>query len=136
MEMSNRWILVRNDVIENVVLASAQPSLEGVTVLPDPGGVGPGHRLVDGAWVAPLPPVPDRSTNASWRKALRRMGKFAQVDAIVEAAKAGGTVEGEELYEEFHYANHVYRERLLELAPTFGFTLEEVDESLRLAGAD
>ena len=129
-----RWLHIRDDAIENVSLSDGEPPpQEGVVFQPDPGGVGPGHRLVNGEWVAPLPPVPQEVTLADWRIGLIRMGRFNDIKGAVEAARDSGTDEGLIAYERFEHANHVYRDELMAMAPAFGFTEEEVDGSLLVA---
>lgn len=54
-----RFLIMRGDTVVNVVVWDGespwQPSADA-TVLDAPAGVGPGHRLVDGEWIAPPPP--------------------------------------------------------------------------------
>lgn len=78
-------------------------------------------------------PVPDGPTLSDWRVALIRMGRFAEVEAAVIAARDSGTPEGLIAWQRFEYANNVYRGELLVLAPLFGFSPAEIDDSLRMA---
>jgi hypothetical protein len=133
--MTKRWLHIRDGVIENISIgADEQPSdRDGLTFQEDPGGVGPGHRLVNGEWMPPPPVVPGEVTLSDWRVALIKMGRYNDIKAAVEAARDSGTVEGLIAYERFEHANHVYRDELLQMAPAFGFTEEEVDGSLLVA---
>lgn len=78
-------------------------------------------------------PAPDRPTLSDWRVALIQMGRFADVKAAVEAARDTGSVDGLIAWERFEYANNVYRAELLRLAPVFGFSEADIDQSLRIA---
>ena len=109
--------------------------------IPD-GKVQTGSEIVDNAgtprrgWTlvdAPPPPIPDGPTLSDWRVALILMERFADVEAAVIAARNSGSVDGAVAWQRFEYANHVYRAELLRLAPVFGFTEEDIDESLTLA---
>lgn len=101
-----------------------------------------GARL-DSAWAGAEPvlsigsgepePVPDGPTLSDWRVALIQMGRFQDVKAAVEVARDSGSTEGLIAWERFEYANHVFRAELLRLAPVFGFSEAEIDESLRVA---
>ncbi|WP_243368849.1 hypothetical protein [Microvirga solisilvae] len=99
------------------------PLYDGYTVEPDDGSP---------IWIPP----PERASLSDWRIALHLMGRFFDVEAQVEGARASGSIEGAIAWERFNRANHVYRSELLSLAEIYGFTPEEVDESLRLAGPD
>lgn len=80
--------------------------------------------------------VPERSTLSDWRVALIKMGRLNDVLTLVKAAKDSGTIEGQIAWERLEYANHVYRDELMQLAPVFGFSPSDVDESLTIAGED
>ena len=85
---------------------------------------------------APQPdPVPESVTNSDWRVALILWGRFAEVEAKVIAARDSGTVEGMIVWQRWEYANDVFRAELLARREAFGFDADEVDESLRRAGA-
>lgn len=85
---------------------------------------------------APQPdPVPESVTNSDWRVALILWGRFAEVEAKVTAARDSGTVEGLIVWQRWEYANDVFRAELLARREAFGFSAEEVDESLRRAEA-
>lgn len=80
---------------------------------------------------APQPdPVPESVTNSDWRVGLILWGRFAEVEAKVIAARDSGTVQGAIVWQRWEYASEVLRTELLALHDTFGFTTEEVDESL------
>jgi len=106
------------------------------------GKVQTGSEIVDAAgtprrvWTlvdAPPPAIPDGPTLSDWRVALILMERFADVEAAVIAARNSGSVDGAVAWQRFEYANNVYRAELLRLAPVFGFTEAEIDESLILA---
>lgn len=85
---------------------------------------------------APQPdPVPESVTNSDWRVGLILWGRFAEVEAKVIAARESGTVEGQIVWQRWEYANDVFRAELLARREAFGFSAEEVDESLRRAAA-
>lgn len=81
-------------------------------------------------------PIVERSALSDWRVALVHMGRLDEVLALVKAAKDSGSIEGRIAWERVEYANHVHRSELMQLAPIFGFSPDEVDESLILAGED
>ncbi len=85
---------------------------------------------------APGPePVPESVTNSDWRVGLILWGRFAEVEAKVIAARDSGTVQGAIVWQRWEYANDVFRAELLARREAFGFSAEEVDESLRRAAA-
>lgn len=84
---------------------------------------------------APSPPPPQQVTLSDWRVALIQLGRFDDVMAAVVAARDSGTPEGKVAWERFEYANHVYRSQLLQMAPAFGFSEADVDQSLELAAS-
>lgn len=84
--------------------------------------------------VEPQPePVPESVTNSDWRVGLILWGRFAEVEAKVIAARDSGTVEGQIVWQRWEYANDVFRAELMARREAFGFSAEEVDESLRRA---
>lgn len=86
--------------------------------------------------LAPQPdPATDSVTNSDWRVGLILWGRFAEVEAKVIAARESGTVEGLIVWQRWEYANDVFRAELLARREAFGFSAEEVDESLRRAAA-
>lgn len=57
-----KFLLMSGDTVANVVVwdgVSPWGPPSDAVVLDAPEGVGPGHRLVDGAWVAPPAPEPE-----------------------------------------------------------------------------
>lgn len=77
--------------------------------------------------------VPDGPTNSDWRVGLIVWGRFAEVEAKVIAARDSGSVAGIIAWQRWEYANNVYRAELMRLRDTFGFSADDVDESLRRA---
>lgn len=91
---------------------------------------------------APGPaPTPESVTNSDWRVGLilwpgsDGKSRFDEVEAKVIAARESGTTEGKIVWQRWEYANDVYRTELMALHETFGFSTEEVDESLSRAAA-
>lgn len=113
------------------VVATSDDAILGARLDPVWAGM-PSVPLAMVPAVEPEPqPVPDGPTLSDWRVALIQMGRFSDVKAAVETARDSGAVEGLIAWERFEYANNVYRAELLRLAPVFGFTEAEIDESLR-----
>lgn len=82
----------------------------------------------------PAPEIaPDSPTNSDWRVGLILWGRFAEVEAKVIQARDAGTVEGLIAWQRWEYANNVYRAELMTLKDAFGFTADDVEESLRRA---
>jgi hypothetical protein len=106
------------------------------TFIDAPANVGIGFTYTGSGFTEPAPvpvPVPDEPTLSDWRVALLLLGKFDDVKTAVDAANAAGTIEGKIAFERFEYANHVYRDELLQLVSVFGFSEADVDASLRKA---
>ena len=85
---------------------------------------------------APQPePVPETATNSDWRVGLILWGRFAEVEAKVIAARDSGDVQGLIVWQRWEYANDVYRSELMARREAFGFSEDEVDESMRRGAA-
>ena len=122
-----------------VEIAEPPAPPEGKVIVPGPPVV-EGEQVVRSYTLedAPAPqpdPVPASVTNSDWRVALILWGRFAEVEAKVIVARDSGTVEGLIVWQRWEYANDVFRAELLARREAFGFTAEEVDESLRRAAA-
>lgn len=112
--------------------------------------------IADGATIAaapqpPTPVPPDCKSLPFWRFGLQRwfrtdpttkaqISRFVDADAAIKALETAinpdgspnlmAQVQGQFAREQFEYANTVERGQLLQLAPAFGFTPVDCDESL------
>lgn len=100
---------------------------EGQRIEPDDGA----PVWQEEAIAPPAAGAPDGPTNSDWRVGLILWGRFAEVEAKVIQARDSGTVEGQIAWQRWEYANNVYRGELMMLKDAFGFTAEDVEESLR-----
>lgn len=79
-------------------------------------------------------PVPDNPTLGDWRVGLalwRRLEDVtSRVDALLKSDKPTEVVLGTIASERLNYSNNVLRAQLMQLKDVFGFTADEVDESL------
>lgn len=87
----------------------------------------------DPAKIAPAA-VPDNPTLGDWRVALTLWGRIddvtAKVAALVSSDKPDQQRIGKIASERLNYSNNVLRSQLLQLKDAFGFTADDVDESL------
>lgn len=100
------------------------------------------REISDAEWMTlnpPSAPQPNPSlesvTNSDWRVGLILWGRFADVETKVIAARDSGTMEGQIVWQRWEYANDVFRAELMARREAFGFSADEVDESLRRAAA-
>lgn len=93
-------------------------------------------RRIDESAEVPEMQAPDNPTLSDWRCALtlwkRPDGKVRidEVSAKVADLVASGHPLGRIARERLEYANNVTRAQLVQLAPLFGFTAAEIEESL------
>lgn len=98
-----------------------------------------GYRFVNGVLTAytppaPAPTVPDNPTLGDWRVALTLWGRMddvtSKVAALVASTDPVQHMLGKIASERLNYSNNVLRAQLLQLKDAFGFTSDDVDESL------
>ncbi|AWI87077.1 hypothetical protein C0214_01135 [Methylobacterium sp. DM1] len=117
---------------------------EGAVAIPEAAWqafvAAPGQRRWDGrgavAYTPPLPAptVPDAPTLSDWRVALTVWGRIddvtKRVAALVASEDAEKAMLGRIARERLEYANTVQRAQLLQLKDAFGFSADEINESL------
>ncbi|GEP11441.1 hypothetical protein [Methylobacterium gnaphalii] len=91
-------------------------------------------RALDVPIAAAPATVLDNPTLSDWRVALTLWGRIddvtAKVNALVASTTPAEAMLGKVAKERLEYANNVLRAQLLQLKDVFGFSADEVDESL------
>lgn len=133
--MDNRYAIIENGVVTNVVLADPTFAEEqGWVAAPD--DVGPGW-LWDGTNFSPPPPappvVPEAITMRQTRLALLNAGLLSQVDAAIASLPPDERASAEI---DWQYATIVERTSplVLQISGALGLTSQQVDD-LFIAGA-
>jgi hypothetical protein len=80
-----RWALLSGAVCANVVEQADAPTIGGEWLDVTGLSVGPGSRRVNGAWLPPVPAVPQSVTMRQGREVLIDMGLLNNVNAIIAA---------------------------------------------------